>query len=141
RAKTRPAQPGDRRCRWRAAASVLTVHGGGTGPGVGRDDRPREKTRPSLPEGRDGRIGDRGLPAQAPGSELEVIDKACLPCHRVGCSQLIDDRLVLLPDRLDGRPAGRLAGDLQANSQALARQATLDAVGPFDQADALAVEI
>src|SRR5437016_4072743 len=60
---------------------------------------------------------------------------------RVGLSQSVDDRLVARPDCLANRSARGFAGDLQANGQALARQAARHAVGPLDQADAVAVEI
>src|SRR5438477_5667390 len=60
---------------------------------------------------------------------------------RVGLSQSADDRFVARPDCLDDCPARGFAGDLQANAQALARQAARHAVGPLDQADAVSVEI
>src|SRR5205823_12840632 len=53
-------------------ASLLSLHDTETGPEVGGDDRPREETRPHVPEGRDRRVGDRGLPAQASSREVEV---------------------------------------------------------------------
>src|SRR5262249_45095787 len=78
RAEARPPDPLGRPGGRRAAAALVPLLHREAGQQAGGDDRAREEARPEVPEGRDGRVGRRRLPAQARPEEVTGLPLAAL---------------------------------------------------------------